>query len=458
MSEALHYVPFSTLALSLYFLPFFIAAKIMTRDYKFHLKETLFLLAAALIGSFSFNINRLLTRDTFLSLHIIEDVVVYFLLFVYFAKIKSHTTRKAITLATVTMLIIMSFEFSWDAITYFFFPDFLLGIVSPTLFLQTLPFLPIVYVVYIGFPLLFVKLTGKLRAAINDNETFQKNLAIISIFSFLFFQLAIASWRTSGYVVHFFSWPMILLSSLIIAMFVSFYFYMRSERERMALQQQKTEQKALQEYTSQIESYQRIVQQMQHDIGNVQSSMEGYLATDDLAGLKEYFYARIKPATDAITKDNFTLARLSNIKVPEIKATFAGKLMDAQSAGIDTTVEATDEIDHIPVDSVALVRMLGIILDNAIEELTTLGAGKLVVACYKAGDGVTFVVRNTCRPDIQKIHELKQVGFSTKGEGRGLGLNNLKEIADAHPDNISLQTTIENGNFTQKLRIGGAKS
>ena len=80
-SYAFQYLPFSSLALSLWFLPFFIAAKIMTKDYKFHLKETLFLVAAALIGSFSFNVNRLLTRDTALSLHIIEDVVVYFLLF-----------------------------------------------------------------------------------------------------------------------------------------------------------------------------------------------------------------------------------------------------------------------------------------------------------------------------------------------------------------------------------------
>ena len=453
--EVLRYLPFSTVAISLYFLPFFIAAKIMTRDYKFHLKETLFLLVAALIGSLSFNVNRLLTRDTLLNLHIIEDVVVYLLLFFYFAKIKSYTARKTITLATVTMLIIMAFEFSWDAVSYFFFPDFMLGIVSPGIFLQTLPFVVVVYVVYIGFPLLFVRLTRKPRAAINENEKFQKNLAIISIFSFLFFQAAISSWRTAGYVVHFFSWPMILLSLLIITVFVSFYFYVRSLKERTALREKIAEQEALQAYTNQVETYQGIVQRIQHDMGNVLSSMEGYLVADDLAGLKGYFYIRIKPATEIITKNNFFLARLSNIKVPEIKALLAGKLMEAQSAGIDTTVEATDEINHIPVDSVALVRMLGIIMDNAIEELTALGAGQLIVACYKAGDGVTFVVQNTCRADIQKLHELVQVGFSTKGEGRGLGLNNLTEIANAHPNNISLQTTIKDGNFTQKLRIGG---
>ena len=129
--------------------------------------------------------------------------------------------------------------------------------------------------------------------------------------------------------------------------------------------------------------------------------------------------------------------------------------IDKQSAGISTTLEAVDEIDDIPINSVALVRMLGIILDNAIEELTVLGKGQFMIACYKFGGGLTSIVQNTCRPDIQKLYTLKQAGFSTKGEGRGLGLSNLTEIVESHSSNITLQTSIADGNFTQRLRIGG---
>ncbi|CAC6246678.1 histidine kinase-%2C DNA gyrase B-%2C and HSP90-like ATPase family protein [Staphylococcus aureus] len=42
--------------------------------------------------------------------------------------------------------------------------------------------------------------------------------------------------------------------------------------------------------------------------------------------------------------------------------------------------------------------------------------------------------------------------FSTKGEGRGLGLSTLKEIAD-NADNVLLDTIIENGFFIQKVEI-----
>ena len=454
-SEALQYLPFSTFALTLWFLPFHIAAKIMTRDYKPRLKESLYLIAAALIGSFFFNINRLLTRDTTFTLHIIEDLSMFVVLLIYFTKIKFYSIEKGIILSTITSLIIIAFTFAWDAVAYTFFPNFLLGIVSPPIFLQTLPFVLFVYIVYIAFPLLFVRLTRGLRVAINEKEHFQKNLAILSIFIFLFFQLVLSTWREQGYLIHFFSWQMILLTLLIISVFVSFFFYINSLRERMSLQQKETEQEHLKEYLNQVETHQHIVQRTSHDMGNVLSSMEGYLAENNLTGLKEYFYHRIKPTTETITKDNFSLARLNNIKVLEIKAILARKIIEAQSAGIDTSLEVTDEIDHIPIDSVALVRMLGIILDNAIEELSALGDGKLAVACYEAGDGLTFVVQNTCRPDIQKLHTLKQIGFSTKGERRGLGLNNLMQIAEAHPGNITLQTSIADGNFTQKLRIGG---
>ncbi len=60
---------------------------------------------------------------------------------------------------------------------------------------------------------------------------------------------------------------------------------------------------------------------------------------------------------------------------------------------------------------------------------------------------------NKCADDIPRIHELfQEKSFSTKGEGRGLGLSTLKEIAD-NADNVLLDTIIENGFFIQKVEI-----
>jgi len=450
---------FDLLYWTMFFSASFILAKILVQGWKLHLKESVYIALASL-----FNALASIILSIWVS-HVWGAPISMFLLFFYFFKIKSYSVKKSFTLTFLVTMIASVANLLMLAVISFLFPVYFALVAAVPLpmsfhfFLQLMPFVLVIIAVTTLVACLFVKATRKLRERINQSEKAQTVLAIIAVSILALMQIATTIMYYQNEFLEFVtSWEIFFLFGFSFAILVSFIFYTRSLKERMALQQKEAEQAALQEYTNQVEAHQGIVQRMQHDIGNVLSSMEGYLVADDLAGLKEYFHTRIKPATEIITKDNFTLARLSNIKIPEIKVTLAGKLMEAQSAGIDTTVEATDEIDHIPVDSVVLVRMLGIILDNAIEELTTLGTGKLIVACYEVNDGVTFVVQNTCRADIQKLHELAQVGFSTKGKGRGLGLNNLTEIADAHPDNISLQTIIKDGNFTQKLRIGGMKT
>jgi two-component system sensor histidine kinase AgrC len=155
-----------------------------------------------------------------------------------------------------------------------------------------------------------------------------------------------------------------------------------------------------------------------------------------------------------MTSNDFVLEALHKLKVYEVKGILTAKLMVAQGLGTNFNVafEANEDIDNIPMDSVALVRALGIILDNAIEALEGLGYGNLWVGCFKWEDGVYFIVQNTCSPDLPEFSRLWDVGFSTKGDGRGLGLLNLLEIVDALP-NIALETRVVEDSFIQKLTI-----
>ena len=217
-------------------------------------------------------------------------------------------------------------------------------------------------------------------------------------------------------------------------------------------QRKEDEQKALQFYTSEIEHQYTAVRKYQHDYQNILSSLYAFIEEGDMEKLREYYMSNIAKTSEVIKRDKFALEALSKINVMAIKGILAAKLMKAQSLGINTMFEAKDEIDSVYVDSTVLVRMLGIIMDNAIEELEQIKDGKLVAGCYKLGEGITFVVQNTCRPDTPELYLLEKEGFSTKGEGRGLGLSNLSELAAIY-ENIALSTSIEDGNFIQKLRI-----
>ena len=445
------------LAWTLVYLNYFIVAKILILNNTFSLRECVYIILASLISAHF----AVIGIDILYVGGAVGGIASLLLGMIYFYKIKYYSLVKTVSLGLTAAFLVTASDVLVLLIVNTFFPYFLDTIPSFPIpiglsfydFVYYIPYILLIFTFSTSSTLLLTKVTKSQRKLINENDTAQVVLAGISLIIIIMMILVASIWRNLGSPIEFLTWTILPLYGVAIATLGGVIFYAKSLHEQMSLRQKKAEQEILREYTEQIEQQQRVVSKMQHDIGNILSSMEGYLVDDDIAGLKEYFYAKVKPATADITDNNLALARLANIKIPEVKAILAAKLTLAQSAAIDTTFEASDIIDNIAVDSVALVRMLGIIMDNAIEELISLGKGKLMMACYVIGGGVTFVVQNTCRPGIQNLHELEQVGFSTKGEKRGLGLNNLAELADTYSDNINLHTSIEDGNFTQKLRV-----
>ena len=222
--------------------------------------------------------------------------------------------------------------------------------------------------------------------------------------------------------------------------------------KNLILRKEKAEQEALHQYTEELEKQYTSMRKFEHDYQNILLSMRIYLDEGDLPGLKKYFTSKVEAASEVITKNHFALRHLDKIKVREIKSLLAAKLGLAQHSATEVFFDANETIDDFYINPVKLVRMLGIILDNAIDALTELGGGELWVGCFKEDGDILFIIRNTCRSDMPAPHQLEQQGFSTKGEGRGFGLHNLFEIAKSSP-NVLLETKIIEDNFIQKLTI-----
>lgn len=205
-------------------------------------------------------------------------------------------------------------------------------------------------------------------------------------------------------------------------------------------------------YTVQIEKINNKMRKFRHDYTNILLTMSEYLREDDLEGLKKYYHEHISPLKSEFESNTMRLNGIENLKVREIKGLITTKILQAQENDIEITVEVADEIAHIAMDSIQLSRVLGIIMDNAIEASNTIDNPNIQIAFINTDESVMIIIMNKVPNDMPKLHTLFQDGFSTKGKNRGIGLTTLKEIID-QTDNVFLDTTIENHYFIQKLEI-----
>jgi len=441
------------------FLTYFVAAKTLIKDKSFSLREIAYISGAALLISIvrtyplfsNFHLGIQLTVMYPVAFNLIlvaVRVLTITLVFIYLYKIKSYTIKKAIVLTIFADLFqYVTIIFRTYVAYYFMTLDPEWRSLNRSRQMITINLLGIIFIVLMA--LIAVTVFKKLRVKINNSPTLLTALMLGSLFSWG--SIMVVS-QAFNFTEHEISWWGIYYTVGYIGFSIfSFFFYENALNAKYNLRQREDEQKHMSFYLDEIEQQQAAMRKFKHDLQNLFSALDIFIKDDDLKGLKQ-FYPKVRMASEVITKNEFMLDGLSKIKIREIKNILIAKLAMAQNLEIDTRLEVGSEINDITVDTIAMVRILGIILDNAIEELQALGEGALYIVCIKSEDIIRFTIQNSCRLDMPPLKQLQESGFSTKGEGRGLGLSNLYEVIDAQP-RLSLMTNIEDGQFSQTLIV-----
>lgn len=229
----------------------------------------------------------------------------------------------------------------------------------------------------------------------------------------------------------------------------------KNEKLRLQAQKQKLEYEMMSTYATEVKKQYAEMRKFRHDYVNILATFEYYLDQNNLDELKQFYQSNVKKTKTLFSTNMLRLDDLQRIESLEIRSIFTTKLIAAQGKNIDVQIEVSETIpDQQLVDPIIFIRILGILLDNAIEELETLGEGKLLVAVFLKNGDTIFIIQNTAREQIEPVYLLKQADFSTKGDGRGLGLANVDELVALEP-RMFLETSITNGCFTQKITITG---
>lgn len=210
-----------------------------------------------------------------------------------------------------------------------------------------------------------------------------------------------------------------------------------------------------QRYIEDLKKQYQGIREFRHDYINLLTSIEYYIENDEFEALKTFFNTSVQKTKNLTGTDILHADELNKIDSLDIKSILTMKLLAAQEKNLNVQIEADEGIRlNQKVDSVVLIRILGILLDNAIEEVETIEGGKLLIGIFSVKGDTIFVIENTARQKIEPMQVLKQKGFSTKGENRGLGLSNVDELTAMEP-NILLETIISEERFIQKVIVIG---
>lgn len=251
---------------------------------------------------------------------------------------------------------------------------------------------------------------------------------------------------------------LILLSSIVMytAYFICTYFMavtIINEYEKNAkIMLKQNSYDNLQEYMMQVEEMYQNLRTFKHDYANVMISMTGFIENSDMDGLKEYYTNQISHISTLLNKKKDAVSGLHNLHMVELKSLVYAKMIYAQELNIDVSLEITDKIDEININSFDLVRMIGILLDNAIEACQECENPKIAFSIVKIENDITFIIRNTYIRHNIDYSKLGNIGVSSKGERRGIGLYNIKSILKDY-DHVVLDTEYLDGYFTQYLEI-----
>lgn len=129
------------------------------------------------------------------------------------------------------------------------------------------------------------------------------------------------------------------------------------------------------------------------------------------------------------------------LKNPIVMAHVYQKICEAADHDISLVTKFECNIEELSVPDIYLVEMIGTLFDNAMENLLSENkGGQMYLGIRREGERLAIEVRNEHEYiPFSEWGSFFERGYSTKGEGRGLGLYHLKKLVNKYGGEIRVQ-------------------
>lgn len=224
--------------------------------------------------------------------------------------------------------------------------------------------------------------------------------------------------------------PINITSAIIYFLLISgMLFYLLDSTSQLRNKLLTWEMQAMGTYLSSLLHTNHEFRAIKHDFYNVLQGYGGYLEIQDYEGLSKYhqkLFATTKQAGDFLSIIEILRSRIAVYSLLEAMAEKAKK------SGVMFSIHQICDVTDIVLDDLDLCRVLGIVLDNAIEE-SQLSKDKQVNISFerKDEDSIMLVISNTTKDDVN-TEEIFKEGYTTKANHSGIGLSQVIHILNTY--------------------------
>lgn len=209
----------------------------------------------------------------------------------------------------------------------------------------------------------------------------------------------------------------------------------------------------LSRYARSVDELYREIRYYRHDMANILLSIRGLLQDKQYTALERYLEEDLLKAAPLSDQSFKYIAALEAVEQLTVKGLILSKALEAHSNGIKFIIEMGEGFSIQGVSESDFCRILGNLLDNAIEAAAQASEKTIFLRGGKdmdtAGQSIAVYNTYTGHADVTKLFDFE---FSTKGHNRGLGLSSLKRIVQKH-EGLSLATRVEKSWFCQILTL-----
>lgn len=311
---------------------------------------------------------------------------------------------------------------------------------------------PIMLIIYLTIFLLSIgiKFIKKNLAVFSEIDSYRKKILIMN----LIFILIIIATQFSIFIYYTGVLPVYITLISLLSLFAYFTVSIYSIIKTVSLENTKRYLEQSELHNKSLELLYNNVSAFKHDFSNIITALGGFIYTKNMKGLEDYYN---KIIDECHINNNLSTLNPKIINNPAIYNILATKYYKADELGININLQIFINLNELKIDLYDFCRILGILLDNAIEAAAQCDdkSVNIEIQDFKNKKCQSLLIENTYKNTNIDLNKLSEKGYTTKTQEKdshGIGLWQVSKMLKKH-NNVILDTSKNEQYFRQEIVI-----